>query len=156
MDKTDSANSEVNLFSFAVGIKYIQERRSHVSDGQSYVHLTRHSSNIPLFAAPPPLFFSPLLKGRVGILEQHLKVGLVPGTGLGRGLEGVGQAAEGVVAGGRRVAGAVRLASGLAPDKGVGELEARRRRGADAEAGAVDVAPVTPGVAEADDSVAVF
>lgn len=94
------------------------------------------------------------LERGLGILEQHLEVGLVPLTGLGRGLEGIGLAAEGVVARGARVAGAVGLAAGLAPDEGVGELEARGRGRAHAEAGAVDVAPVAPLLAQARDGVA--
>lgn len=94
------------------------------------------------------------LEARLGVAEQHLEVGLVPLAGLGRGLEGVGLAAERVVARGARVAGAVRLAAGLAPDEGVGELEARGRRRAHAEAGAVDVAPVAPLLAQARHRVA--
>lgn len=90
----------------------------------------------------------------LGVLEQHLEVGLVPGTSLGRGLEGVVLAAEAVVPGGGRVAGSVGLATGLDPDEGIGKLVAGVGRGADTESGAVDVAPVTPLVAQASDGVA--
>ncbi len=94
------------------------------------------------------------LEGGLGVLEEHLEVGLVPLAGLGRGLEGVGLAAERVVAGGALVARAVRLAAGLAPDEGVGEAVARRGRRAHAEARAVDVAPVAPLLAQARHGVA--
>lgn len=80
----------------------------------------------------------------LGVLEEDLEVGLVPLAGLGRRLEGVGLAAEGVVALGALVAGAVGLTAGLAPDEGVGELVAGLSGGADAEARAVHVAPVAP------------
>lgn len=135
------------------------DERTFFSSHKSHVYQARCSLIIVvlffrLFRSFPIRELDPLLrKRRVSVLEQHLKVGLVPGTGLGAGLEGVGEAAEGVVARGRRVARAVRLAARLAPDEGVGELEARVRRRPHAEPGAVDVAPVAPGVAEADDAV---
>lgn len=94
------------------------------------------------------------LEGGLGVPEQHLEVLLVPLAGLGGGLEGVGLAAERVVARGAGVAGTIRLAAGLAPDEGVGELEARGRGRAHAEAGAVDVAPVAPLLAQARHRVA--
>lgn len=94
------------------------------------------------------------LEGRLGVLEQHLKVGLVPRTSLGRWLVGIRLAAERVVARGARVAGAVGLAAGLDPDEGIGELEAGAAARAEAEAGAVDVAPVAPLETEALDAVA--
>lgn len=53
------------------------------------------------------------LERRVGVLEQHLEVGLVPLAGLGRGLERLRLAAEAVVARRRRVARAVALTTGL-------------------------------------------
>lgn len=61
---------------------------------------------------------------------------------LRRRLERIGLAAELVVTIGARVARAVGLAAGLDPHEGVGEVGARLGGGADAEAGAVDVAPV--------------
>ena len=53
-----------------------------------------------------------------------------------------------VVAGGRGVGGTVALASGLDPDDRVDEGRAGARRRARAEAGALDVAPVTPCIAD--------
>lgn len=94
------------------------------------------------------------LEGGAGVLEQHLEVGLVPLTGLGRRLVGVGLAAVRVVAGRALVAGSVGLAAGLAPDEGVDDVGAGAGGRADTEAGAVDVAPVTPLVAQAGDGVA--
>jgi hypothetical protein len=93
------------------------------------------------------------LELRAGVLEQHLEVGLVPLAGLGSGLVGIGLAAERIVADGTGVAGAVGLATGLDPDEGVGELEASIGSGAAAEAGTVDVAPVTPSLTQARDGV---
>ena len=93
------------------------------------------------------------LELRASVLEEHLKVLLVPLTGLGRRLEGVGHAAERVVAGGRCVASSVRLATGLAPDEGIDELGTGIGGRADTEAGAVNVAPVAPFLAEASDGV---
>ena len=66
----------------------------------------------------------------------------MPLASFRRRLERVGLAAERVVAVRARVARAVGLAAGLDPHEGVGELGARVGGGADAEAGAVDVAPV--------------
>lgn len=50
----------------------------------------------------------------------------------------------GVESGRRGVAGTVTLASGLGPDDGIDGGEPSVGRGARAEAGALDVAPVTP------------
>lgn len=94
------------------------------------------------------------LEGRLGVLEQHLEVGLVPGTGLGSGLEGVVLTAVRVVAGSRRVGGTVGLTAGLDPDEGISLAGAGAGGRADTEAGAVDVAPVTPLLAETLDGVA--
>lgn len=94
------------------------------------------------------------LESGLGVLDEHLEVGLVPGTSLGRGLVGVVLAAEAVVPGGGRVAGSVGLTTGLDPDEGIGKIVAGVGRGADTESGAVDVAPVTPLVAQASDGVA--
>lgn len=75
------------------------------------------------------------LERGVGVDEQLLKVGLEPLAGLRGRLHGIGTAAEVVVAGSRGVAGTVALATGLDPDKGVGEFEAGVGGGADAESG---------------------
>ena len=96
----------------------------------------------PVIPHPDTNFNSVLRERGVGVVEKHLKVGLVPGTGLGRGLEGIGLAAERVVAVSAGVAGAVGLATGLNPDEGIGELGAGVSRGADTEASTVNVAPV--------------
>jgi hypothetical protein len=56
-----------------------------------------------------PVSFDHLCKGGVGVLEQHLKVCLEPGSSLGRRLEGRVLAAEAVVAGSRLVGSTVRL-----------------------------------------------
>lgn len=95
------------------------------------------------------------LKGGLSVLEQRLEVGLVPFSSLGRGLVGVGHSAEGVVARSRGVAGAVGFTSGLSPDEGVDEIGTSAGRGADTEAGTLDVAPVTPFLTETGHTVAV-
>lgn len=95
-----------------------------------------------------------LEKGRVRVAKQHLKVLLVPGTGLGRRLEGIGLAAEAVITNSRAVGSTIRLTAGLDPDEGISQLEAGVGRGGTAEAGTVDVAPVTPLLAETLDTVA--
>lgn len=94
------------------------------------------------------------LEGRVGVVDEVLKVSLVPLAGLGRGLVGIRLAAEAVVADGGAVAGTVRLATGLDPHESVGELEASVSSGADTETGTADVAPVTPFLTETLDTVA--
>jgi hypothetical protein len=101
-----------------------------------------------------PLSIAAYLKLRLRVLEQVLKVRLVPFTGLGRRLVGIVVAAEGVVARGRGVARAVGFAAGLAPDEGVDELDAGVGGGAYTETGALDVAPVSPDFAETADAVA--
>ena len=50
-----------------------------------------------------------LSKSRVGVLEEHLEVGLEPGTGLRGRLEGRLLSAEAVVADSGGVGGAIRL-----------------------------------------------
>jgi hypothetical protein len=67
---------------------------------------------------------APYLELRLSVLEEVLKVRLVPFTGLGRWLVGVIVATEGVVARGRGVARAVGFTAGLAPDKCVDEVAA--------------------------------
>ena len=89
----------------------------------------------------------------LGVLEEHLEVGLVPLTSLGRGLVGIGLTAVRVVSGGARVAGSVRLTTGLTPDEGIGQLETSVSGGADTETSAVNVAPVTPFLTETSDGV---
>ena len=89
-----------------------------------------------------------ILQRGVRLGDEGLEVRLEPGTGLGRGLRGVGERARRVVARRRRVRGTVGLASGLDPDDRVDERVARVRRRADTEAGALDVAPVAPLLAE--------
>lgn len=84
----------------------------------------------------------------VGVGDEHLEVCLEPGAGLGSGLLGVRETAVGVVAGARGVRGTVALASGLDPDDGVDERRAGVGRRAGTEAGVVDVAPVTPLLAD--------
>jgi hypothetical protein len=85
------------------------------------------------------------LDGGLRVLEKHLEVGLVPLTGLRRGLEGILLAAEGVVAGSTRVAGAVGLAARLDPDEGVSVGGSRDGAGRTRTEASVDhVAPVTP------------
>ncbi|KAK4665535.1 hypothetical protein QC763_0063480 [Podospora pseudopauciseta] len=95
-----------------------------------------------------------LKKGRVRVAKQHLKVLLVPGTGLGRRLEGIGLPAEAVITNSRAVGSTIRLTAGLDPDEGISQLEAGVGRGGTAEAGTVDVAPVTPLLAETLDTAA--
>ncbi|RYP80617.1 hypothetical protein DL769_002362 [Monosporascus sp. CRB-8-3] len=118
------------------------------------MRMSPHGRRLPTLAKLEHVRSTVNLERGVGVLEQHLEVGLVPLAGLGRGLEGVGLAAEGVVAGGAGVGGAVGLAAGLAPDEGVGERGARAGRRAHAEARAVDVAPVAPLLAQARHAVA--
>jgi hypothetical protein len=89
----------------------------------------------------------------LSVLEHHLEVCLAPLTSFGRGLESVALAAEGVVADSGCVAGAVRLASGLAPDEGIDVRVTSVSGGANTKACSVDVAPVTPLLAETSDTV---
>lgn len=109
------------------------------------------------------------LQRRAGGADEGLEVRLEPGASLRRGLRSIRLsqthasasihkpkpeehpaylAAVRVEAGRRAVAGAVALASGLDPDDRVDEGRAGAGRRARAEAGALDVAPVAPGLAE--------
>ena len=94
------------------------------------------------------------LERRLRVLQQRLEVRLVPRPGLGAGLEGIVLPAERVVAHGGGVAGTVALAAGLDPDERVDLARARAGGRACAEAGTLDVAPVTPLLAQALDAVA--
>ena len=84
------------------------------------------------------------LKGRVSILQELRKVSLEPRSCLWRGLKGIREATVVVVSGCRGVRSTVALSTGLDPDKSILESIASVGRGADTEASADDVAPVTP------------
>lgn len=93
------------------------------------------------------------LESGLGVLEEHLEVGLVPFTGLGGGLVGIGLSAVRVVTGSTLVAGTVRLTTGLTPNEGIGQLVTGVGSRADTETSTVDVAPVTPLLTEAGNGV---
>lgn len=83
-----------------------------------------------------------LSERRVRVFEKHLEILLMPKPSLRGRLEGVLVAAELVEAVGGRVAGAVRLTTGLHPDERVAQIRASLGRETLAKAGAFDVAPV--------------
>ena len=72
----------------------------------------------------------------------------MPGTGLGRRLEGLLLSAERVVAGSALVGGTVGLTTWLDPDESIDEGVSSGASRADTETGTLDVAPVTPLLAE--------
>lgn len=112
------------------------------------------SSNLSTNFHPSTLSHASRLERGIGVLDQHLKVSLVPGTGLRRRLESVRLSAERVVADGAGIRGTIGLTTGLDPDKGIRKAGASVGGGADTETGAVDVAPVAPLLAEMLDTVA--
>jgi hypothetical protein len=71
---------------------------------------------------------------------------LEPSTSLRSRLQSITISAVRVIPGGSRVGRAITLSTGLDPYKGILERIAGVSRGANTEAGADDVAPVTPGV----------
>lgn len=71
---------------------------------------------------------------------------LEPSTSLRSRLQSITISAVRVIPGGSRVGRAITLSTGLDPHKGILERIAGVSRGANTEAGADDVAPVTPGV----------
>lgn len=105
---------------------------------------------------PPPTstHTSPRLQSRLSILNQVLKVRLVPRTRLRARSERIRHTAERIIPRRRAIRRTIRLATRLDPDKGIDKRVARGARGADAEARALDVAPVAPLLAEAGDGVA--
>ncbi len=92
-------------------------------------------------------------EGGLGVLEQHLKVGLVPGTSLRSRLESIIVTTERIVSVGSGIASTVRLSTGLDPDESIDEGVTGASRGSDTEPGSVDIAPVTPGGAETLDGI---
>jgi hypothetical protein len=94
------------------------------------------------------------LQSRLSILDQVLKVRLVPLTGLGTRRERIRHTAEGIVSGRARIARAVRLATRLDPHEGIDERVARGTCGTHTEASTLDVAPMSPLLAETSDTVA--
>lgn len=74
-------------------------------------------------------------------------------TGLRGRLEGILLATERVVAGSAAVRGTIGLTTGLDPDERVDEGATSAGRGANTETGTLDVAPVTPLLAESLDGV---
>ena len=113
-----------------------------------------HSLYTRLHEAAPLIRSKKRLERGLSVLDELLEVGLVPGTSLGSGLEGVFLSAVRIVAGGAGIRSTVRLTTGLNPDEGVDERVAGGASGADTETGTLDVAPVTPLLAEASDGVA--
>lgn len=94
------------------------------------------------------------LERRFGILQKHLKVRLVPLTSLGRRLESIVLAAERIIARGRTVRSTIRLTTRLDPHKRIHKRRACAGCRPDSKASTVDVAPVTPLLAQATDSIA--
>jgi hypothetical protein len=115
--------------------------------------LLKVSSTLRIAASQPrrvfPIIPLQLREGGLSILEQHLKVSLVPLASLWCGAECIGLSAERIVTASRGVAGAVRLSTRLDPDKGIDEWVASGGGRSDTETGSVDVAPISPGVTEA-------
>ena len=98
-----------------------------------------------LLGLPRSLRLAPLLsEWRVGILDQNLKILLEPCAGLRRRHDTGVRRAHLIVPHGVLVTSAVTLTARLHPHKGVEELGGGVRRGPDAEAGVLDVAPVAP------------
>ena len=114
-----------------------------------YIHVLIHActSIHPLNENRPSrnrVIFNPLQERGVGVGEQLLKVSLEPLTGLGGGLQGGGETAVEVVAGGAGVAGTVTLTTGLDPDEGVEPVITGVSGRSGTETGALGVAPVAP------------
>jgi hypothetical protein len=107
-----------------------------------------------IYTYPLPSNRSRYLQSRNSILNQILKVRLVPLPRLRRRRERIRHTTERIVPGGTRVAGAVTLATRLDPHKRIHKRVARGARGTHAEARALDVAPVAPLLAQAGDAVA--
>jgi hypothetical protein len=117
------------------------------------IHATLHrlSTGDPILR---PAERSTHLERGLSVLDEHLEVSLVPGTSLRSRLERIVLSAVRVVAGSAGVGSTIGLATGLDPDEGINEGISSGASGADTETGAVDVAPVTPRLAEASDGVA--
>jgi hypothetical protein len=94
------------------------------------------------------------LKSRLSIAYEVLEVGLVPLSSLGRWLIGIVLSAERIVPGRARIARTVGLATGLDPHKRINKSVAGLAGRTHTETGALDVAPVTPLLAEASNTVA--
>jgi hypothetical protein len=107
-----------------------------------------------IYKYPLPSNRSRYLQSRNSILNQILKVRLVPLPRLGRRRERIRHATERIVPGGTRVAGAITLATRLDPHKRIHKRVACGACGTHAEPGTLDVAPVAPLLAQAGDAVA--
>lgn len=94
------------------------------------------------------------LERRLSIRDKRLKVGLVPRASLRCRLEGIILATVGIVTSGRGIRRTVRLTTRLNPHKRIRVGRASCSGRAHTKTGAVDVAPVTPLLAEASDGVA--
>jgi hypothetical protein len=90
-----------------------------------------------------------LSERRLSILEQHLKVGLVPLASLWRGAERSRLSAKGVVTVRSAVAGTIGLSTGFDPNESICEWVASGGSRADTETGSVDAALVSLDLAEA-------
>jgi hypothetical protein len=94
------------------------------------------------------------LKRRVSVAHKVLEVGLVPLSSLRRRLERIVLSAERIVPVCAAIARTIRLATRLDPHKRINKCVAGLAGGTHTEAGALDVAPVTPLLAEASHTVA--
>jgi hypothetical protein len=114
---------------------------------------------------PPPLVAPPRssiykhytitgLKSRLSIAHKVLEESLVPRTRLWRRLKRVTLSAERIVPVRARIARTIRLATRLDPHKRINKRVTGCTSGTHTEARALDVAPVTPFLAEASDTVA--
>jgi hypothetical protein len=112
------------------------------------------SSPPPNLYTIPTILTTDRLKSRLSVLDKHLKVRLVPLPSLRRRLERILHTAVGIVARSRCITGTIGLATGLDPHESIDERISGRASRANTEASAVDVAPVTPLLAQAGDGVA--
>jgi hypothetical protein len=94
------------------------------------------------------------LQSRLSILNQVLKIRLVPRSRLGTRAERILLSTKAIIPGSARIARSIRLATRLDPHKRIDEGVASGARGTHTEASALDVAPVAPLLAQARHAVA--
>lgn len=121
---------------------------------QSSNHKSIYKGDHPRPPTPPSLLDRSHLQSRLSVLDQILKVGLVPRTSLRGWCERIRHTTEAVVTGSGRVRSTIRLTTRLDPDKGINKRVASGTSRADTETSALDVAPVAPLLAETSDAVA--
>lgn len=107
-----------------------------------------------IYIQPLPTPYHNTLEGRLSISQQLLKVNLVPLSCLRRRVEGILLSTERIIPRRRSIRRPIRLTTRLNPHKRIGIARPGSPRRPDAETRALNIAPVTPLLAQPGNGIA--